>query len=66
MEASVLADRLSPAAILENVDAARFELHCAACGYGVVVRAAPDRCPMCGGSSWRDPARVGWTLARPL
>ena len=35
------------------VDAeARFELRCTACGYGVVVRIAPDACPMCRGSIW--------------
>jgi hypothetical protein len=28
------------------------DLRCAFCGYGVVVRMAPERCPMCGGSVW--------------
>jgi hypothetical protein len=28
------------------------DLCCAVCRYGVVVRMAPERCPMCGGSVW--------------
>jgi hypothetical protein len=36
----------------------RFDLLCATCGYGVVVRIAPERCPMCGGSTWAHPART--------
>ena len=28
------------------------DLRCAVCGYGVVVRIAPQQCPMCGGSVW--------------
>jgi len=31
---------------------ATVELHCASCGYGVVVRVAPDTCPMCRGTVW--------------
>jgi hypothetical protein len=31
----------------------RFEIRCAGCGYGGVVERFPDRCPMCGGSSWQ-------------
>lgn len=34
-----------------------FELRCSDCGYGVVVRMAPDRCPMCRGSVWEHPSR---------
>jgi hypothetical protein len=30
----------------------RCELRCPRCGYGVTVRIAPERCPMCGGSAW--------------
>ena len=30
----------------------RTNLRCTACGYGVLVRTAPERCPMCGGSAW--------------
>jgi hypothetical protein len=33
-----------------------FDLRCASCGYGVAVRIAPDRCSMCGGSTWEHPA----------
>ena len=28
------------------------DLRCAVCGYGVAVRMAPERCPMCGGAVW--------------
>ena len=28
-------------------DEARFERRCVACGYGAVVRVAPEACPMC-------------------
>jgi hypothetical protein len=28
------------------------DLRCVGCGYGVTVRLAPERCPMCGGSAW--------------
>jgi hypothetical protein len=27
-------------------------LRCNGCGYGATRNSAPDRCPMCGGSSW--------------
>lgn len=36
-------------------DGVSFELRCSACGYGVVVRIAPDACPMCRGSVWEHP-----------
>jgi rubrerythrin len=29
---------------------------CAACGYGIAVDLAPDRCPMCGGADWVSPS----------
>jgi rubrerythrin len=29
------------------------ELWCERCGYGVVVRREPPRCPMCRETSWR-------------
>jgi rubrerythrin len=32
-----------------------FELRCPTCGYGVFVRIAPARCPMCRGSVWEHP-----------
>jgi rubrerythrin len=31
------------------------EYYCAACGYGVAVRRALPRCPMCGGETWESP-----------
>jgi len=31
---------------------ARFELRCAACGYGAAVRIAPEAWPMCRGTVW--------------
>ena len=31
---------------------AAFEARCACCNYGVVVRMAPERCPMCGTTVW--------------
>ncbi len=40
-----------------SYEPARFELRCSACGYGVVVRIAPERCPMCRGSVWEHPHR---------
>jgi predicted Zn-ribbon and HTH transcriptional regulator len=36
-------------------DGVSFELRCSTCGYGVVVRIAPDACPMCRGSVWEHP-----------
>ena len=47
-----------------------FDLFCASCGYGVVVRIAPERCPMCSGSTWVHPAHtrppgVDWESAQP-
>jgi rubrerythrin len=29
-----------------------FRFRCTACAYGASRRAAPERCPMCGGSTW--------------
>jgi rubrerythrin len=31
----------------------RTEIRCAGCGYGAVVARLPERCPMCGSTSWR-------------
>jgi rubrerythrin len=42
---------MSALALLSH-DEARFELRCAKCGYGVVVRIAPDTCPMCRATVW--------------
>jgi hypothetical protein len=33
--------------------AARCEFRCRRCGYGIVVRASPPRCPMCRGNAWQ-------------
>jgi hypothetical protein len=35
-----------------------FELRCSSCGYGVVVRIAPEACPMCLGTVWEHPRRA--------
>jgi hypothetical protein len=36
----------------------RVEIHCDCCGYGGIVSRLPDRCPMCGGATWRaEPLR---------
>lgn len=29
-----------------------FRYRCTACAYGASRRAAPERCPMCGGTTW--------------
>jgi hypothetical protein len=29
-----------------------FRFRCSNCAYGASCRAAPERCPMCGGSAW--------------
>jgi rubrerythrin len=34
----------------------RAEIRCAGCGYGAVVVRLPERCPMCGSTSWRAPS----------
>lgn len=34
-----------------------FDLRCSGCGYGVVVRIAPESCPMCAGTTWEHPPR---------
>jgi hypothetical protein len=37
--------------------AQRTELVCSLCGYGIVSREHPDRCPMCGGrAAWAAPS----------
>ena len=39
--------------------APKLELCCELCGYGIVSRLAPARCPMCGGTpEWAE--RLGW------
>ena len=34
----------------------RAEIHCAGCGYGAVTARLPERCPMCGSTSWQAPS----------
>jgi CheY-like chemotaxis protein len=41
----------------------KIDLCCSLCGYGIVSRNPPERCPMCGcGADWADPP--GWTSRR--
>jgi rubrerythrin len=36
----------------------RMELVCSLCGYGIVSREPPERCPMCGSdAAWVEPPR---------
>jgi rubrerythrin len=42
----------SPRQLARSRRLPRFDLRCSCCGYGVVVRVAPDRCVMCAGSAW--------------
>jgi hypothetical protein len=37
------------------------EYHCCGCGYGISVRAALPRCPMCAGTVWEP---VTWAPPR--
>jgi rubredoxin len=37
--------------------APRIDFRCPTCGYGVVRRNSPARCPMCGGTEWDE---RGW------
>jgi hypothetical protein len=46
---------LALAARQRGVDG-RAEIRCAGCGYGAVVARLPERCPMCGSTSWRAPS----------
>jgi hypothetical protein len=39
-------------------EATRETFYCAACGYGARRTHAPPRCPMCGGESWAQEARL--------
>lgn len=38
--------------LLEALMPVKTELRCAACGYGVVAREAPESCPMCQSTEW--------------
>lgn len=50
--------------------ALKLDFCCATCGYGVARLRPPERCPMCGGSGWKQPSRrheaVDQRLATPL
>ena len=41
--------------------APKVDLRCSVCGYGIVSRTPPERCPMCGGDGrWsKSPGRTG-------
>ena len=36
----------------QTADGPKLSLECSSCGYGVAVATPPERCPMCGGSTW--------------
>lgn len=38
--------------LLEALKPVKSELRCAACGYGIVAREAPEMCPMCRSTEW--------------
>ena len=42
------------------------EFHCSECGYGVTVRSALPRCPMCGGESWEQVPWSPFTRDQPF
>jgi rubrerythrin len=50
----------SPGLAGRSREEARFELRCSSCGYGVVVRIAPESCPMCQGSVWEYLPAMPW------
>lgn len=38
--------------------ARKVDLSCSRCGYGIVSREPPERCPMCGtGAAWAEPSK---------
>ena len=39
-----------------SIEALLQRFRCADCGYGASRDLAPERCPMCGGSSWEPEA----------
>jgi len=44
--------------------ARKVELSCSRCSYGIVSRAPPERCPMCGtGAAWAEPSQQPSRLA---
>ena len=45
----------------EAESAANGEVHCAECGYGVIVHARLPACPMCAGRLWEQST---WSFGR--
>jgi hypothetical protein len=41
----------SPAGLI-HAETPLSQFRCGGCGYGASCRAAPERCPMCGGTVW--------------
>ena len=41
------------------------DLRCVACGYGVVVRIAPEACPMCQGGAWETSRDASTRVSPP-
>jgi rubrerythrin len=43
---------------VRSLAARRVDLNCSRCGYGIVSREPPERCPMCGTTSvWVEPSQ---------
>jgi rubrerythrin len=57
---SPLAMRRLAAAVddqIRSLAAQRLDLSCSRCGYGIVSREPPERCPMCGATPvWVEPS----------
>jgi len=66
IEKELSADASSPMAMrklaaddqVRSLTSRRVELNCSRCGYGIVSRDPPERCPMCGTTPiWVEPSR---------
>jgi rubrerythrin len=43
---------------IRSLPAQRLDLNCSRCGYGIVSREPPERCPMCGATPvWIEPSQ---------
>jgi rubrerythrin len=43
---------------IRSLAAQRLDLNCSCCGYGIVSREPPERCPMCGATPvWIEPSQ---------
>jgi hypothetical protein len=54
--AGLIADAVSPSepeAGRQSPWPTAADQRCVGCGYGIAATRIPDRCPMCGGRSWR-------------